>query len=167
MPTNRCRIIFAVVFCLPFAACDKVPEQPSERETEATSLLRSSFRATQEYWFGAETPLGRGEPRLVELRKAHPTILGQTVNDTERLNGISDRFTLTVNCEQMRYWHRKTVPGQNGSKVLGVEAGRSLAPCWAEGSVTGWFGSRKRTASGISSQPMDATSARIRRSSIV
>lgn len=85
--------------------CAKKPaaHTPSEAETFAMSVLNARFVERDGRWLALETTKGT-TGRLIELNKPTLQFNAGRVTDTDQMNGITQRCTLSVFCEQFRYW---------------------------------------------------------------
>jgi hypothetical protein len=93
---------FILLICFAFLGCGRDPAQPSEAQLQANGVLNATFRGNTEFWFGVEEFGGRHYLR--EFHNPKSTLLAKAVTDTDRMNGISQRFVLSVTFEQYRTW---------------------------------------------------------------
>lgn len=84
------------------AGCSQEPKQPSEVELQARAIIDETFVGNAENWFAVEK-VG-GKVRLVELHGPQMSLHEQSVSETERMNGFTERAKLTVTCRQYRWF---------------------------------------------------------------
>lgn len=85
--------------------CGQNPEAANaadEAEHIAHRILTQHFVQRENRWLALE---GSKNPRLVELNKPTTSLLAASVSETDRMNGVQDRRTLTVDCAQFRHWN--------------------------------------------------------------
>ena len=105
--------------------CAKEPAKPSEAEVQVNVILNARFRGTREFWFAQEM-VGGAKRRLTEFHNPRTTLLAQPVTDTDRMNGISERYHLTLTAEQIRWWDGKWSDWVTGTGGGGKEAINAL-----------------------------------------
>lgn len=105
---------------------------PSEAESKARELLNATFASSGNNWFCAQKESASWQ--LVELRNANYNFSRNTVEETDRLNGVTDRFTVYVMCDQYRErrgswseWKK----GTPGSTQLIVAMSGGLLSYWS------------------------------------
>jgi hypothetical protein len=72
----------------------------TEAQTKASELLSSTFVVSGSEWFAAQKSGDRWA--LVELRNGRASLSGTPISETDRLNGVTDRFNVYVLCDQFR-----------------------------------------------------------------
>src|ERR1035438_1708975 len=92
-----------VALCL--GACSKEASQPSEGESQANALLKETFTGSKDYWFAVEKLGGSERYGLVQLHNPQISFSAVGVSETDRMNGISERCRLVVECDQSRSWN--------------------------------------------------------------
>jgi hypothetical protein len=89
--------------CLLLASgCSEKSKEPSEAQVQANALINETFVGNHESWFAAEKFAGK--IRLIQLRHPRPSLVEQSVTDTQRLNGVTVLAVLSLTCEQQRTW---------------------------------------------------------------
>ncbi len=76
----------------------------NEAEVFAMSVLNQRFIERDGRWSALETKTAAGKFRLIELNKPFIQLQPLKVTDTDRMNGVTHRYTVSVSCEQFRYW---------------------------------------------------------------
>ncbi len=107
-------ILLLAVALLGFIGCAPATDRSTAKEARATELLNRTFRDSKESWF-AVTRLGKQKFHLVQLHNPQTKILSVAVTDTDRMNGVSERFKLVVECAQSREWDGQWTPWQAGT----------------------------------------------------
>ena len=113
----------------------------NESQTKANALLSSTFVASGANWFAA---LKSGNQwTLVELRNARPSFSPRPIPETDRLNGVTDRFTVYVTCDQHR-----TRNGEWSEWIKGTPGAGQLVVAMTGGLTAYWSanGERKKGA---------------------
>ena len=89
---------------------------PSANEIQADTLLNSTFRLTTTGdWCAVNKLLGSKKLQLVQLHGPRTSIYAVPVTETDRMNGVSQRFKLVVECSQSRTWDRTWTPWIDGT----------------------------------------------------
>jgi hypothetical protein len=101
----RFLIFSGVALCL--GACSKEETQPSEGESQANALLKETFTGSKDYWFAVEKLSGSEHYGLVQLHNPKISFSAGSVTETDRMNGITERCRLVVECDQSRSWDGK------------------------------------------------------------
>jgi hypothetical protein len=101
---NRLHLVFCAAAALGVGGCSQEASQPSEGEMQATALLADTFTGPKDLWFAAEKVLGSEKHRLVELHNPRTSFSEVNVSATDRMNGITERCRLVVECDQSRTW---------------------------------------------------------------
>ena len=114
MKSPRSFVVF-LVFSFCFGSCSRQPAPPTEREARATLLMEQTFKGSKEYWFAANRLSGGKRFQLVELHNPSTSLYSVPVSETDRMNGLSDRFKLVVECDQWRTWDGKWTPWKEGT----------------------------------------------------
>jgi hypothetical protein len=92
--------------CLLLASgCSEKSKEPSEAQVQANALINETFVGNHESWFAAEKFAGK--IRLIQLRHPRPSLVEQSVTDTQRLNGITAIIVISLTWEQQRTWDEK------------------------------------------------------------
>jgi len=76
-------------------------------QAKADALLGQTFVMEQDYWFALVLPTGSKSAILVQLHRPKHTIATLPVSQTDRMNGISARFQLRIECERSRSWDKR------------------------------------------------------------
>lgn len=115
---SRTSIIAAFVImmvCLLGCSKEATTRSPTEAEIFATRVINERFTEREGRWLAIETAGGLGKGRLIEFNKPSLQFRTQRVSKTDRMNGISDRCTVSVFCEQFRRWDGTWSEWQAGS----------------------------------------------------
>ena len=110
---------------LSFSGCEKKAETPrpiSEAEKFSITLLNARFSERGGRWLALETRAGTQKPRLVELNKPTMSFEARSFSETDRMNGVSERYTFCIFCEQYRYWDGTWSEWQQGTGGGGTVA---------------------------------------------
>jgi hypothetical protein len=120
--------------CLLLASgCAEKPREPSEAQAQANALIIETFVGNHESWFAAEKFAGK--IRLIQLRHPRPSLVEQSVTDTQRLNGITAIIVISLTWEQQRTWDgawsewHKGMGG--GAKELSIARSSGLLADWS------------------------------------
>jgi hypothetical protein len=118
MKTSRSLVVL-LVLGICFGGCSRQPAPPTEREAKANLLINQTFKGSKEFWFAASKLLGGKKLQLVQLHNPSTSLYSVPVSETDRMNGVSERFKLVVECEQSRTWDGKWTPWreETGSKA--------------------------------------------------
>ncbi len=103
----------------------KTAPAPTEAESFAMSVVNARFVERDGRWLALETIKGTTKTRLIELNKPTLQFNAGRVSETDQMNGITQRCTLSVFCEQSRYWNgtwSDWKAGTGGSKPSLVNA---------------------------------------------
>jgi hypothetical protein len=104
----------------------------TEAQSKANELLSSTFLVSGSEWFAAQKTGDRWE--LVELRHGRASSSDAPINETDRLNGVTDRFSVYVLCDQYRTrpsnWSEWT-QGTPGMQQLVVGMMGGLGAYWS------------------------------------
>jgi hypothetical protein len=100
-------LFLVLVLGICICSCSRQPSPETEREAKANLLLGQTFEGSKEFWFAANKLPGAGKFQLVQLHNPKTTLYSVPVSDTDRMNGVSDRFKVVVECEQSRIWDGK------------------------------------------------------------
>lgn len=93
-------VVAAIAVLIESAGCSRKARRPTETELMVRQVLNETFTGNAEDWFAVEKAYGR--LRLVEL---HGPTLGwrpEDVSETDRMNGITAKAEMWVNCRQVR-----------------------------------------------------------------
>jgi hypothetical protein len=99
---TRLAVVAALTGLILTAGCSDQPRQPSEVELQAKAILDATFAGNAEDWFAVEK-IG-GKLRLMQLHHPKMSLGRQGISETERMNGLSERVSLTVTCRQYRWY---------------------------------------------------------------
>jgi hypothetical protein len=94
------------------SGCSEKSKEPSEAQAQANALVDETFIGDRESWFAAERFAGK--IRLIQLRHPRPSLVEQSVTETQRLNGITEIAVLSLTWEQQRTWDEKWSEWQAG-----------------------------------------------------
>jgi len=85
-----------------FGCAEKTPTSTLEGEQQAAALVETLFIEREGLWLGLNQ---NGEKwRLVELSKPTSQVVARKISSSERADGVSERHTLTIHCDQFRFW---------------------------------------------------------------
>ncbi len=96
----------AFFFAFAGAGCspEPAPKTQGEAQTFALSIINERFVERDGRWLALEIDPRNNPTRLIELNKPSIRFEPAHVSDTDRMNGVSERYSLSVFCEQFRYW---------------------------------------------------------------
>lgn len=99
--------LLLVIFLIVGAACSPTPEAkgPTEAEQFALNVINQRFAERDGRWLALEKQLASNKPRLTELNKPTTQLQARSISETDRMNGITDRYVLSVFHEQIRHWN--------------------------------------------------------------
>lgn len=122
----RLLVLIFIAVSLSVSGCGKKAGQPRpvpEGEAFSVKLLNARFSQREGRWLALETRAGNPKPRLIELNKPTVSLDRSNVSETDRMNGVSERYAFSIFCEQYRYWDGtwsewKKGTGGDGTVVL-------------------------------------------------
>ena len=106
---------FCLLIACAYFASAGCSRKPSEGQLQSAFLIQQTFKSVAGDYFAAEKTLGTKKLRLVQFHKPRTSVLARPVTDTDRMNGVSDRCTLTLTCEQFHCWDSSWTEWQQGS----------------------------------------------------
>ena len=100
---------------------EKTPSSTPEGDKQAAVLLETLFIEREGFWLGLDQSGDKW--RLVELSKPTSQVLARKISASERADGVSERHTLTIHCNQFRFWDEQwtewqRAPGGGPSKMF-------------------------------------------------
>ncbi len=105
-----CSLVVLLVSGICFGGCSRQSAPPTEREAKANLLIDQTFKGSKEYWFAVNRLPGGKKFQLVELHNPSTSLYSVPVSETDRMNGVSERFKFVVECDQSRTWDGKWTP---------------------------------------------------------
>lgn len=100
-------LAFAAISLLSVGCSKEKSYTPTEAETFALSVINQRFTERNGRWLALEE-IYTTSHRLIELNKPTLQFNAGKVNETDRMNGITARCTISVLCEQYRHWNNGT-----------------------------------------------------------
>src|SRR4051812_38728106 len=94
------RAIHFAVVVITIAGASWVRAAPTVAQSKANELLSGRFVVSGSEWFAAEKSGDRWV--LIELRNGRASSSAIPISETDRLNGVTDRFNVYVLCDQFR-----------------------------------------------------------------
>jgi hypothetical protein len=96
-----------------------VAGEPSEAVSMAKVVIRSTFRIDGERCYAAVKSFDGKATHLREYAKPHLSFRKIQVGETEKLNGVTETYTLNFTYDHKREWNRKWSEWDGGDRMAG------------------------------------------------